>query len=280
MISISCGLLVAAAVWHFSFIYSDVSSSGRINSCSPGVFIFILADRMINDDSAEVRPLAKVWARCFSARPLRSKMRRKRTFKDSVGLLRARDERLVSGGTHGCEEERLTSAPRYSDCRDSSEAADRTCEAAAPVSSDACATPAMLPVTSLVPVEACATLRTISWVAAPCSSTAAAIEVATAADLADPPGDARDRRDRLAGRSLDLGDLPRDLVRGPGSLLGQRLHLGGDHREALTRSPARAASMVALRARRLVWPAMFEIRPTTSPMRETAALSSCTRRPV
>ncbi len=37
----------------------------------------------------------------------------------------------------------------------------------------------MLPVTSPVPAAACATLRTISCVAAPCSSTAAAIEVAT-----------------------------------------------------------------------------------------------------
>jgi len=38
----------------------------------------------------------------------------------------------------------------------------------------------MLPVTSLVPVAAWATLRTISCVAAPCSSTAAAMEVAVA----------------------------------------------------------------------------------------------------
>ena len=36
-------------------------------------------------------------------------------------------------------------------------------------------------VTSLVPADAWATLRTISWVAAPCSSTAVAIEAATPA---------------------------------------------------------------------------------------------------
>ncbi len=39
-------------------------------------------------------------------------------------------------------------------------------------------------------------------------------------------------------------------------------------------SPARAASMVALSASRLVWLAIDEIRPTTSPMRDTASLSS------
>ena len=47
--------------------------------------------------------------------------------------------------------------------------------AAAPVSAAASVTAAMLAETSLVPVAACWTLRAISWVAAPCSSTAAAI---------------------------------------------------------------------------------------------------------
>ncbi len=48
----------------------------------------------------------------------------------------------------------------------------------------------------------------------------------------------------------------------------------------LPAAPARAASMVALRASRFVWPAMVEISPTTSPMRETAVFSSSTRAPV
>ncbi len=74
---------------------------------------------------------------------------------------------------------RATSAERCSDWRDSSLEAESTWLAAAPVSSEARATPTMLVVTSLVPVEACETLRTISCVAAPCCSTAAAIEVAT-----------------------------------------------------------------------------------------------------
>ena len=42
-------------------------------------------------------------------------------------------------------------------------------------------------------------------------------------------------------------------------------------------SPARAASMVALSASRLVWPAMVLISSTTSPMRLAAFDSSLTR---
>ena len=74
---------------------------------------------------------------------------------------------------------RPTSAARCSDWRDSSDAAPSTWLAAAPVSSAAPATPAMLCVTSPVPIAAWLTLRPISCVAAPCSSTLAAIEVAT-----------------------------------------------------------------------------------------------------
>jgi hypothetical protein len=39
-------------------------------------------------------------------------------------------------------------------------------------------TPAMLEVTCCVPIAACWTLRAISWVAEPCSSTAAAMDAA------------------------------------------------------------------------------------------------------
>ncbi|MFK4572295.1 hypothetical protein ABIF94_003731 [Bradyrhizobium ottawaense] len=41
-------------------------------------------------------------------------------------------------------------------------------------------------------------------------------------------------------------------------------------------SPARAASMVALRARRLVWPAIWLMSSTTSPIRPAALASSPT----
>ena len=54
----------------------------------------------------------------------------------------------------------------------------KTWVAAEPVSPAAWVTPAMLDDTSPVPAAACCTLRAISWVAAPCSSTADAIVVA------------------------------------------------------------------------------------------------------
>ena len=54
----------------------------------------------------------------------------------------------------------------------------RTLLAASLESEAARLTPVMLDETSLVPADACSTLRAISWVAAPCSSTAAAIVAA------------------------------------------------------------------------------------------------------
>ena len=58
-------------------------------------------------------------------------------------------------------------------------AASRTWVAAVPVSPAAWVTPAILVDTSAVPSAACWALRAISWVAAPCSSTAEAIVVLT-----------------------------------------------------------------------------------------------------
>jgi hypothetical protein len=55
------------------------------------------------------------------------------------------------------------------------------------------------------------------------------------ANLPDPSGDTRNRRDRLAGRGLDLGNLAGDLARRLGSLLRQRFHFRGHHRKALAR---------------------------------------------
>ena len=98
----------------------------------------------------------------------RSNMRPKRTFEGSCQAART------------VARKRPTSAVRCSEWRESSDAAPSTWLAAAPVSSAALAPPAMLPVTSPVPAAAWATLRTISWVAAPYCPTAAAIEVAVA----------------------------------------------------------------------------------------------------
>src|SRR5450432_1733012 len=58
---------------------------------------------------------------------------------------------------------------------DSDCAAERTCEEADPVSLAPRCTSVMLEETCWVPWAACCTLREISWVAAPCSSTAAAM---------------------------------------------------------------------------------------------------------
>jgi hypothetical protein len=60
-----------------------------------------------------------------------------------------------------------------SDC-----AEDSTCDEAAPVSAAPRLTSVMLAATWLVPAAACWTLRVISWVAAPCPSTADAMVVA------------------------------------------------------------------------------------------------------
>ena len=92
----------------------------------------------------------------------------------------------------------------------------------------------MLLAISAVPCAACCTLRAISWVAAPCSSTAAAMVVAISLISADRRRRSLlDRVDRLAGGALDRGDLAADLLGRLGGLGGERLHLGGDHREAL-----------------------------------------------
>ena len=74
---------------------------------------------------------------------------------------------------------RATSVERWSDWCDRSEAEASISFAAVPVTVAESATPAMLLVTSPAPTAAWATLRTISLVAAPCSSTAAATEADT-----------------------------------------------------------------------------------------------------
>src|SRR6185369_15349145 len=68
-----------------------------------------------------------------------------------------------------------TSSLRRFESVESDCAADSTCDDAEPVSLAPRCTSVMLEETSWVPCAACCTLREISWVAAPCSSTAAAI---------------------------------------------------------------------------------------------------------
>src|ERR1700761_9622951 len=69
----------------------------------------------------------------------------------------------------------LTSALRRLESPDSICAAERTCDEADPVSPAPRCTSVMLADTCWVPCAACWTLREISCVAAPCSSTAAAM---------------------------------------------------------------------------------------------------------
>src|SRR5665213_1284389 len=69
----------------------------------------------------------------------------------------------------------LTSSLSRLESRDIDCAADSTCEEADPVSLAPRCTSEMFEETCMVPCAACCTLREISWVAAPCSSTAAAM---------------------------------------------------------------------------------------------------------
>jgi hypothetical protein len=98
---------------------------------------------------------------------------------------------------------------------------------------------------------ACCTLRAISCVAEPCSSTALAIAEAISfisLIVEVIPRIAVPHRWTNSG-SRQSG---RRSVRCLGGLLGQALDLGRHHRKAAPASPARAASIVALSASRLV----------------------------
>ena len=127
----------------------------------------------------------------------------------------------------------------------------------------------MLEETCWVPCAACCTLREISCVAAPCSSTAAAMvdeidnrSMVLLISLMAPLA-------QILGRRLDAGDLLADLAGRFCGLLRQRLYLGSHDREATTGlAGARLDRGVA--ARRLVCPAMVLISSTTSPMRAAA----------
>ncbi len=78
----------------------------------------------------------------------------------------------------------------------------------------------------------------------------------------------------LLGLRLDLADAGADLLGRLGGLVGEGLHLEATTAKPRPTSPARAASMVALRASSLVWPAMLETAATTSEMLLTACTSS------
>lgn len=65
-----------------------------------------------------------------------------------------------------------------------------------------------------------------------------------------------DGRYRLLGTALQRSDMGLDIARGLLGLAGQGSHFVGHHRETTPALPARAASMAALSASRLVCSAM------------------------
>ena len=74
-------------------------------------------------------------------------------------------------------------------------------------------------------------------------------------DALEQPGDIRDARSALAGYSLEPDDLPRDVGCCCLNLPRKSLYLGSHHGKAESAGvPARAASMLAFSARRLVPP--------------------------
>jgi hypothetical protein len=135
----------------------------------------------------------------------------------------------------------------------------------------------MLEETCWVPWAACCTLREISCVAAPCSSTAAAMVEAISEQPFDGAADLLDRSYRLLGGALDTGDLLADLAGAFAVCSASAFTSEATTAKPRPASPARAASMVALSASRLVWPAMVLMSSTTSPMRAAAFDNSLTR---
>ena len=84
-------------------------------------------------------------------------------------------------------------------------------------------------------------------------------------------GGVADELDGLVGLALDAGDQLAGVGGRLGGALGELADLVGDDGEALPRSPARAASIAAFSASRLVWRAMSWIASTMPP--------TCSERP-
>ncbi len=134
----------------------------------------------------------------------------------------------------------------------------------------------MVPVTSPVPDAAWETLRTMACIAAPCSSTAAAIEVATSlicsicAVIPPIATAAWPLVSWIAAICPVISSVARAVW--PASSFTSAATTAKPRPAA----PARAASIVALSASRLVWAAIEEINPTTSPIRAVASVSART----
>ena len=133
----------------------------------------------------------------------------------------------------------------------------------------------MLLDTSLVPPAACWMLRAISRVAAPCSSTAAAIAVVTS--LISP---IVVEMLRIADTAVVVTSCMLTICWRISSVafavwLARLFTSEATTAKPRPASPARAASMVALSASRLVCEAMVWIRSTTTLMRAALSASPC-----
>src|SRR5215213_513991 len=170
-----------------------------------------------------------------------------------------------------------TSSLRRLESPDSDCAAASTCEDAEPVSLAPRCTSPMLEDTCWVPIDACCTLREISCVAAPCSSTAAAMVEEISDSFSMVP------LISLIAFTESWVAAWMPVICWPISPVALEVcSASAFTSEATTAkprpaSPARAASMVALSANRLVWPAMVLMSSTTSPMRAAAFDNSLTR---
>ena len=90
------------------------------------------------------------------------------------------------------------------------------------------------------------------------------------AQLLDSGRDFIDGLNRSWRRLFDRHDVPRDFLGGLAGLWGKAFDLLGHHKPRPA-SPARAASIVALRASRFVCAAMLLMRSLTSPISSTDA---------
>lgn len=160
---------------------------------------------------------------------------------------------------------------------DSDCAADRICDDAEPVSEAPRCTSTTLLETCCVPCAACCTLREISCVAAPCSSTAAAIVEDISEKPLDRNADLLDRIGRVLGRRLDAGYLLADFAGRLRGLFGERLHLRCDHGETPTRLAGASGLDGRVQGKQVGLSCDRWINSTTSPMRAAAADSSPTR---
>src|SRR3954471_16598931 len=160
--------------------------------------------------------------------------------------------------------------------RRSASDASSTSPAADPASADTALTPMMLLDTSLVPPAACWMLRAISRVAAPCCSTAAAMAVVTSliSPMVWPMF--------LIAPTAEVATCCMLTICWRISSVAFAVWLARLFTSEATTakprpaSPARAASMVALSASRLVCDAIVWIRSTTTLMRLGLAGRRCT----